>query len=116
MTSTLLSLLLTAADGVVCAPVMPPADSEPVMAFDGSKVSASYRVRVDDLPWQTVSRTERARFEGLDRSRRHLVRIAVGTRTIESFRFTFDEKGSTSLRLVLKTGYFTWSLLPGPCP
>lgn len=111
-----MKLLLTAADGVVCVPPVPRDDREPVMAYDGAKVAASYRVRVDALPWQIVSRTERARFEGLDRSSRHLVQIAIGTRTIESFRFSFDEKGSNSLRLVLKTGYFTWSLLPGACP
>ena len=113
---TLLSLILTAADGVVCVPFVPKADLEPVMAFDSSKVAGAYRLRIDELPWQTVSRTERARFEGLDRSRRHLVQIAIGSRTIESFRFSFDEKGSKELRLVLKTGYFTWSLLPGACP
>lgn len=113
---TLLSLILTAADGVVCVPFVPKADLEPVMAFDSSKVAGSYRIRIDELPWQTVSRTERARFEGLDRSRRHLVQIAIGSRTIESFRFSFDEKGSSTLRLTLKTGYFTWSLLPGACP
>jgi hypothetical protein len=112
----ILTLVLSAADGVICAPVVPTTDHEPVMAFDASKIAASYRVRIDELPWQTVSRTERARFEGLDRSRRHLVQIAIGSRTIESFRFSFDEKGSNSLRLVLKTGYFTWSLLPGACP
>lgn len=109
-------LLLTASDGVVCVPLVPRDEREPVMAYDGAKVAASYRIRIDALPWQTVSRTERGRFEGLDRSSRHLVQIAVGDRTIESFRFRFDEKGSNTLRLTLKTGYFTWSLLPGACP
>ncbi|MBM4781529.1 MAG: hypothetical protein GQE15_27955 [Archangiaceae bacterium] len=112
----LLSLLLLAADGVVCVPPVPRADGEPVMSVDASKVSASFRVRVDERPWQIVSRTERARFEGLDRKARHLVQIAIDSRTIESFRFSFEDKGSNSLRLVLKTGYFTWSLLPGTCP
>lgn len=116
MTSLVLRLLLTATDGLVCVPLVPPDDHEPVMAYDSSKVAAAYRIRIDALPWQTVSRTERARFQHLDRSQRHLVQVAIGARTIESFRFSFDEKGSNSLRLVLKTGYFTWSLLPGACP
>lgn len=108
----LTSLGAWAEDGVVCVRKIPPPSLEPVMT-SSSLVSKKYRIRIDSSEWQVVDAQHGARFEGLARTEKHLVQVAIGRRVIASFRFTFDDDRQRELWLL--EGYFTWSLSPHDC-
>ncbi|MFZ5446175.1 MAG: hypothetical protein ACOZQL_39675 [Myxococcota bacterium] len=104
--------LARADDGVLCVARLPP-QKQPFMPTAHGKVADAYLVRVDAGAWAKVDGSTGARFEGLAREKRHLVEIAIGDRTIESFPIRFPSRGQ--LRLALKPGYFTWGLSDSSC-
>jgi len=61
-----------------------------------------------------VPATESVLVDDLDRLDKHLIVIRDGEQIIESFWFTFRERGSFHLCLRYQPWYQTWSLDPAP--
>ena len=81
---------------------------------DGMPRKLTYRltVQIDKQELVDVSRETGVKITGLRLRKRHLVRIRDAGKTIESFFFTFEDRGSPDLCLWLTPFYQTWSLSP----
>jgi hypothetical protein len=73
-----------------------------------------FSVRIDDREAVPVPRkSESSRFiDDLDPLSRHLIAIQDGGKVIESFWFTFEQRGGSDLCLTYTPWYQTWQLEP----
>lgn len=79
-----------------------------------SHYSEKFAVRIDGDAWTGVpfGRQPPTWIGDIPAQGKHLVSIRDGEKRIESFRFSFDDYGSTALCLWYKQWYGSWSLSP----
>lgn len=103
-----------AATGQVCiGPVTKPNNEKRELGnpAGGGRVF-DYSVQIDDGEIKHLPHEVNVLYGGLDLEKKHWVRIRNQGKQIESFRFTFKEKGSDSLCLWFGALYEAWSLWP----
>ena len=76
--------------------------------------SSRFHVQFDDLDPVEISCSQSATVTGLALGKKHLVRISMDSRQLQSFRFTFEARGGPRLCLDFGTGYGTWNLQAEP--
>jgi len=69
-------------------------------------------VKIDRREVIPVTKVGAVRIAGLDMWRKHVVRVFDGSHLIESFYFTFRDRGANDLCLSFTPLYRTWSLQP----
>jgi len=103
----------TGASGSICVAPLP-LDVKAQDKQNPSFRQFSYRfaIQVDSRKPVEMTRKSGIRIEELDLTTRHVVRIWDGRTVVESFRFTFAERGGTDLCLWYRAGRQTWILEP----
>jgi hypothetical protein len=100
--------------GSICiAPLPEKVEEADRMAFAGGprrRYKYEFTVEFDERVAVPVQKTKPVAVEALELTRKHRVRIRDAGRLIESFRFTFAERGGFPLCLAYTAGYQTWSL------
>jgi len=114
LATILLSSSAWAASGQVCiGPIPKPNDRDRDLANPaGGGRTFDYSVQIDDGVIKHLTHEVNVLYEGLDLDQKHWIRIRNQGKQIESFRFTFKEKGSDSLCLWFGPLYEAWSLWP----
>ncbi len=103
----------TEATGSICVAPLPldvKAEDKKNPSF--RQLSYRFAIQVDTHEPVEMTRKDGVRIEGLDLSARHVVRIWDGRTVVESFRFTFAERGGQELCLWYRAGRQTWILEP----
>jgi hypothetical protein len=87
-------------------------DADRLAFSDGPRRRYKYEftVEIDQRPGIAVPKTNPVAVEVLELTRPHWVKIRDAGRVIESFRFTFADRGGFPLCLAYTPGYQTWSL------
>jgi len=85
-------------------------DRDPARKKARREYTYRFSVEIGDRDWVEVPREEGALIQGLPTGQRHAVTIRDGDQVIESFSFTFEEKGNTELCLSYTPWYQTWRL------
>jgi hypothetical protein len=100
--------------GRICvAPLTEKVEDADRLAFSGGprrRYTYEFTVEIDHRPGIAVPKTNPVAVEVLELTRPHRVKIRDAGRVIESFRFTFADRGGSSLCLAYTPGYQTWSL------
>ena len=100
--------------GSICVSTVPkPTFGRPSLANPaGGLPYNSFSVQVDSRPAVQTKKEESVLIDGLSRGDRHLIKIRSDGQLLESFWFTFEDRGSPHLCLWFKSIYRTWSLWP----
>src|SRR5678815_3289457 len=69
-----------------------------------------FKIQIDELPTVEISCYDSASFSSVPLRVKHKTRIWVGSRLLETFFFTFEQKGSDRLCLDFNPYYGTWQL------
>jgi hypothetical protein len=85
-------------------------DRDPARRKTRRDYTYEFSVKIDDRAWVKVPIEDGVLIQDLPTGRRHRVTIRDGDREIESFTFTFEEKGSVQLCLSYTPWYQTWRL------
>jgi hypothetical protein len=100
--------------GQICvAPLPESVEEADRLAFSGGprrRYEYEFTVAIDDRAAFAVPRRKAVLVEALELTRTHRVSIRDAGRMIESFRFTFADRGGSPLCLAYAPGYQTWSL------
>jgi hypothetical protein len=100
--------------GSICiAPLRERVEEADRLAFSGGlrrQYKYEFTVAIDERAAVAVPRRKAVLVEALELTRAHRVKIRDAGRMIESFRFTFADRGGFPLCLAYTPGYQTWSL------
>jgi hypothetical protein len=109
-------LAASAKQGSICVAPLPVKARESDHDYPEGKAprefTYNFAIRVDDRKGVALPTHAAIRIDALELRRKHRVRISDGNRTIESFSFTFEARGSRNLCLSYTPWYQTWSLEP----
>lgn len=113
--------LAAATRGSICVAPLPSHARTMDHDYPGGKAPREFRyqfsVQVGQGNRMPLPASSPVVITGLDTAKRHRVRIRDGEKVIESFSFTFAERGSSRLCLSYMPWYQTWSLeRPGKRP
>lgn len=114
VTSATIAEPVVAEGGSICiAPVRDDATTlDAETANRRGYVSYEFSVKVDEGDWIRVPSDKPRPIKNVEGDDKHLVQIRDGDRLIESFWFTFEDRGGDSLCLSYKPWYQTWMLGP----
>jgi len=103
----------TEASGSICvAPLPLDAKAQDKQSPSFRQLGYRFAIQVDVREPVQMSRKDGTRIDGLDLTSRHMVRIWDGRTVVESFRFSFVERGANELCLWYRAGRQTWILEP----
>ena len=104
--------------GQVCVAKLPKnaakMDRDPVREEKRRDYTYNFSVRIGKRDWVKVPGEKGVLIRDISTGRRHTVIIRDGDRVIESFAFTFEEKGAARLCLSYTPWYQTWRLEAPP--
>ena len=102
--------------GKICIAPLPEYAREADHDYPGGRAPREYSydfsVQIDSEKPVPVPNDKPVLVTGLDVRSKHMVRIRDGEQTIESFWFSFSNRGSNELCLAYGPWYQTWSLDP----
>lgn len=101
-------------DGTICIAPVTKAMMTDVQAYPGDreprKLKFAFSVQLDKRPKIDVPAEKGVRLLNVTTGSKHLIRIRDAGELIESFFFTFEERGGADLCLSFTPFYATWSL------